>query len=238
MSTTIVQCKVCMSKHRAIIEELACKKMSPEKIYDILQGLTDPRDVRIVRTENIKPSSIRRHLQKHFDEQDDALTRDASVKSKIRQARQDFNDGKKIAIDSVNLISHMIELALNRLDEVELLTDSKKHQYTVQYMGKIKELVDELTKVSGSIKQEGTIDSNFFRTEINTFAEIVLATIRALDMQYDMNFELETAFTVEFKKQMTLYRQRQDLIFDGKLPPSDGERERNINKFNDSSSIV
>ena len=48
-----------MSRHKGIIEELAIKKLSPEKIYEYLQNLTDPTDVKIVKEENIKPSSIR-----------------------------------------------------------------------------------------------------------------------------------------------------------------------------------
>jgi hypothetical protein len=60
-----------MSRHKGIIEELAIKKLSPEKIYEYLQNLTDPTDVKIVKEENIKPSSIRRHLQRHFNEKED-----------------------------------------------------------------------------------------------------------------------------------------------------------------------
>ena len=238
MPKTIVQCKVCMSKHRTIIEELARKQLSAEKIYEHLQSLTTTRDVKIVKTENIKPSSIRRHLQRHFNDQDELLTRDATIKTQTRTDRQDFDAGKKILIDKVNTIAYMIKLALTRLDEVDQLSDSKKQQYTVAYMGQVKGLVDELSKISGSIKEEGTIDANFFKTEINTFAEIVLMTIRVLDQQYSMNYELETAFTTEFKRQWELYQKRQDLIFEGKLSPTDGERERNINKYNDSKNLV
>jgi hypothetical protein len=132
----------------------------------------------------------------------------------------------------------MIELALARMEEVESLSDVKKHQYTIGYMGQIKGLIDELSKVSGAIKEEGTIDSNFYRTEINTFAEIVLSTIRVLDAQYNMNYELETAFSEEFKKQMILFKKREELIFSGQLSPKDGEKERNVNKFNDSKNFA
>lgn len=232
------KCKVCMSKHRNIIEQLSCKGFSPEKIYQYLQDMTDPADRRIVKEENIAPSSIRRHLQRHFDQRDEFLAQDARIKSKVKQDREDYRQGLKINIDKANTLSHMIELALTRLEEVEQLSEAKKHQYTIGYMGQIKSLIDELNKVSGNIKQEGTIDSNFFRNEIHTFAEIVLSTIRALDMQYGMNFELEIAFTEEFKKQMELYNSRQDLIFAGKLSPKDGEKERNINKFNDADNLV
>ena len=69
----VKQCKVCMSKHKGIIEELAIKKMSPEKIYEYLKSMRDPHDQQIVKEEDIRPSSIRRHLQKHFDEKEDLL---------------------------------------------------------------------------------------------------------------------------------------------------------------------
>lgn len=226
-----------MSKHKGIIEALAVKKMSPEKIYEYLQSMTDPVDKKIVRQENIKPSSIRRHLQRHFDEKEDILVQDANVKSKIKSSRKKYKDGVKINIDKANTLSHMIELALARMEEVETLSDAKKHQYTIGYMGQIKGLIDELDKVSGAIKEEGTIDSNFYREEIDTFAKIVLSTIRALDVQFKMNFQLELAFTEEFKKQMQLFKSREDLIFAGELSPADNN-EKNINTFNDDSKFV
>lgn len=234
----VKQCKVCMSRHKGIIEELAIKKLSPEKIYEYLQNLTDPTDVKIVKEENIKPSSIRRHLQRHFNEKEDLLVKDATIKSKIKASRTKYSEGKKINIDKANTIAHMIELALARMEEVETLSDAKKHQYTIGYMGQIKSLVDELDKVSGAIKQEGTIDSNFYRNQIDTFAKIVLSTIRALDQKYKMNYQLEVDFSSEFKKQMELFKSREDMIFSGKLSPTDGEKDRNVNTFNDDSKLV
>ena len=232
------RCKVCKSKHRGIIEQLSCKGFTPIKIYEYLQSLTDEIDRKIVEEENITPSAIRRHLQKHFDQRDDFLIKEAKLKSRVEKKRTDYEQGLKINIDKANTLSHMIELALTRLEEVEQLSETKKHQYTIGYMGQIKGLIDELNKVSGSIKEEGTIDANFFKNEITTFAEIVLSTIRALDIQYKMNFELEIAFKEEFIKQYKLYQARQDLIFAGKLSPKDGEKERNINKFNDENNLV
>ena len=232
------RCKVCNSKHRTLIEQLSCKGFNPQKIYDYLQNMKEPIDRKIVKEEDSNPSSIRRHLQKHFDQRDDFLIKEAKIKSKIEKGRENYEKGQKINIDKINTLSHMIELALTRLEEVDQLSEAKKHQYTIGYMGQIKSLIDELNKISGNIKQEGTIDSNFFKNEITTFAEIVLSTIRALDMQYKMNFELEIAFKEEFIKQYQLYQARQDLIFSGKLPPNDGEKERNINKFNDADNLV
>jgi len=195
-------------------------------------------DQRITEEEHIQPSSIRRHLQKHFDQREDFLINDAVIKSKVKKNRDDYQKGMKINIDKANTLSHMIELALTRLEEVEALSEAKKHQYTIGYMGQIKGLIDELNKVSGSIKEEGAIDSNFFRNEINTFAEIVLGTIRALDIKYEMDFQLEKDFTQEFKKQYQLYVDRQNMIFEGRLSPNDGAKERNINKFNDDDNLV
>lgn len=234
----VKQCKVCNSHHKGLIEELLVQKMSPEKIHEHLLALKDPMDRKIVVEEKINPSSIRRHSQRHFDQKEDQVIQHATIKSKTKKSRENFESGVKISVDKVNTVSHAIEIALIRMEEVETLSDSKKHQYTIGYLGQIKSLIDELSKITGEMKQEGTIDANFFRTEINTFAEIVLYTIRALDIQYDMGFELETAFSTEFKKQMSLYRKREDLIFSGQLSPNDGEKERNANNFNDSKNLV
>ena len=234
----VPMCKVCNSKHKGIIEELGAKGLSAEKIYEYLLHMPSAEDQRITEEEHIQPSSIRRHLQKHFDQREDFLINDAVIKSKVKKNRDDYQKGMKINIDKANTLSHMIELALTRLEEVEALSEAKKHQYTIGYMGQIKGLIDELNKVSGSIKEEGAIDSNFFRNEINTFAEIVLGTIRALDIKYEMDFQLEKDFTQEFKKQYQLYVDRQNMIFEGRLSPNDGAKERNINKFNDDDNLV
>lgn len=234
----VKQCKVCMSKHKGIIEELAIKKMSPEKIYEYLKSMRDQHDQQIVKEEDIRPSSIRRHLQKHFDEKEDLLIRDASVQSKIKKSRQDYSDGRKINIDKANTIAHMIEIALARLEETESLSDAKKHQYTIGYLGQVKGLVDELNKVSKDIQDSGTIDSKFYQTQIDTFAKIVLSTIRSLDQQYDMNYQLELAFTDEFKKQFRAFKERENMIFAGQMSPNADAKERNINTFNDANSLV
>ena len=238
MSTTVKQCKVCMSKHRGIVEALAIKKFSPEKIYEYLQSMQDPKDQKIVHEEKLKPSSIRRHLQRHFDAKDDLAIKDASVQARIKTSRKNYYDGRKINIDKANTIAHMIELALARMEELENLSDAKKHQYTIGYMGQIKGLVDELNKVSGAIKEEGNIDATFYQNQIDTFAKIVLSTIRALDQQFDMNYQLEVAFVDEFKKQYKVFKERENLILSGQLSPKDGEVERNVNTFNDASKNV
>ena len=235
----VKQCKVCMSKHKSIVEELAQKKFSAEKIYEYLQGLTNPRDAKIVQEEQLKPSSIRRHLQRHWDAKTNELATQASVKSKIKDSRKNYADGVKINIDKANTIAHMIEIALARMEEVEELSDAKKHQYTIGYMGQVKGLVDELDKVSSDIAESGgVIDSNFYSNQMDTFAKIVLATIRALDQQFNMNYNLEVAFSEEFKKQYAAFKERERMIFQGELSPKDGEKERNVNTFNDDSCLV
>ena len=224
-----------MSKHKGIIEELAIKNFSPEKIYEYLQNMTDPYDKQIVKDENIKPSSIRRHLQRHFNEKEDLLINQATVQAKVKKSRKDYQDGIKLNVDKANTLTHLIQVALARIEEVESLSDSKKHQYTIQYMGQVKALIDELAKVSKNIVEETTIDSSFYSAQIDTFAKIVLSTIRSLDQQYDMNYQLEIAFSDEFKKQYKAFKERENMIFSGRLSPKDGELDRNINTFNDAS---
>lgn len=229
------RCKVCNSKHKGIIEELALKRFSPEKIFEYLKNLTDPYDKQIVKEEDLKPSSIRRHLQRHFDEKEDILIKSATTKAKVKKSRQDYQNGIKLNIDKANTLTHMIQIALANLEEVEALSDSKKHQYTISYMSTIKGLIDELSKVSKNIVEETTIDSAFYSSQIDTFAKIVLSTIRSLDKQYSMNYQLEIAFSDEFKKQFKAFKEREHMIFTGRLSPKDGEKERSINTFNDDS---
>jgi hypothetical protein len=230
----IKTCKVCNSKFRNVIEDLHVQGMNPQKIYDYLQSLTDPAEQILVAQEDIKPSSIRRHLDNHFDVQDGAKIKLVDTQKRVDQSRDSYNKGVKILIDKVNAVSHLIETAMIRIEEVESLPSSKeKHTFTINYMNTVKGLIDQLAKLTGDLKQEGTIDINFFSNEISRFAEIVLLTIRSIDKQLGMDNKLEYAFAIEFKKQWEMYVTRQNKILNGEMLPNDGERERNVNTFNE-----
>ena len=103
-------------------------------------------------------------------------------------------------------------------------------------MTTIKNLIDEFSKLTGELKQEGTIDVNFFSNQITEFANIVLATIQKLDDQFDMDSKLEYAFGTEFQKQWATYKETQQKMISCELPLDYGAKDRNINTFNDRSS--
>lgn len=235
MGTKFVpQCKVCNSKFRGLIEDLHTQGMSPRKVYDYLQSLTKPDEKQIVQKEDIKPSSIRRHMDRHYDVEDDTKIKMSEIKSRVEQSRDNYKNGVQIVVDKVNTISHMIDIALVKMEEVEQLQRPKdRHQYTVQYMAKVRDLVESLAKLTGDLKQEGTIDINFFGNEITRFAEIVLSTIREIDKKMNLNYELEYKFAEEFKKQWDSYQTRQQKIIEGELSPDDGKENTIINTFND-----
>lgn len=236
---TVVQCKVCNSKFRGLIEELHRQGMNPQKIYDYLQSLSDPMEKMEVKKEDIKPSSIRRHLDKHYNSTDDTKIKVAETKKKIDSSREKYQQGIQITVDKVNAIAHLIETAMIRIEEVENLPgDKSKHQFTIQYMNTIKGLIESLAKLTGELKQEGTIDINFFSGEITRFADIVLSTIRQIDKDMNLHNQLEYGFANEFKKQWELYQIRQGKILSGELPTNDGEKQRNVNTFNDSSTLL
>jgi uncharacterized protein YkvS len=232
----VKQCKVCNSKFRAVIESLHNQNMTPQKIYDYLQSLTDPEEQEIVKQEDINPSSIRRHMERHYDVKDGAIIKIAETQNRIEQSRDAYRKGVQIFVDKVNAMSMMIDQAMTRMEEVGDLPDSKKHQYTISYMNTIRGLIESLAKLTGDLKQEGTIDINFFSNEITRFAEIVLSTVREIDRQLGMNSQLEYAFGAEFRKQWDAYMLRQQKILNGELSPDDGEKERRVNTFNDNST--
>ena len=234
----VAQCKVCNSKFRAVIENLHNQNMTPQKIYDYLQSLTDSDEQISVKQEDINPSSIRRHMERHYDVKDGAVIKIAETQNRIEQSRDAYKKGVQIFVDKVNAMSMLIDQAMVRMEEVSDLSDSKKHQYTIQYMNTTKGLIESLAKLTGDLKQEGTIDINFFSNEITRFAEIVLSTIREIDRQLGMNSQLEYAFGAEFKKQWENYVLRQQKILEGELSPDDGEKERSVNTFNDTEGLT
>ena len=226
----IKQCKVCNSNFRNLIEQLHQNDLSAEKIYEYLQNLTSTKDKKIVQEEDIRPSSIRRHLQNHFNSEDGSKVKLAETKARIEQSRNLLNHGVQITVDKINSLSHLIEMSLIKLEEVEhIQSESKKHQYTIQYMNTIKGLIESLGKLTGDLKQDGAIDINFFNNEISGFAEIVLQTIRIVDKQLGLNGQLEVIFAQEFTKQWQNMQERQSKFISGEIKSN----QNNSNNFND-----
>jgi hypothetical protein len=136
----------------------------------------------------------------------------------------------QITIDKINSLNHLIETSLIKLEEVEhISSESKKHQYTIQYMNTIKGLIESLSKLTGDLKQDGAIDINFFNNEISSFAEIVLQTIRIVDRQLGLEGKLEVAFSKEFTKQWQNMQDRQSKYISGEI----SSNSNNSNNFND-----
>lgn len=231
----VSQCKVCQSQFRNLIEQLNLNGLSPEKIFEYLNNLTDPAQLAIVQKEGIKPSSIRRHLKNHFNSEEGAKIKLAETKAKLNQSRNLYNEGIQIAIDKVNTVSHLIESAMIRIEELdEHANKREKHSMTIQYMNSIRGLIETLGKLTGDLKQEGTIDINFFSNEIANFADIVLQTVRNIDKQQGMNGQLEIMFAQEFGNQWQNYQDRQQKIISGELSQSDGNQHKNVNTFNEN----
>lgn len=233
---TVSQCKVCNSYFRNLIEQLHLSGLSPEKIYDYMQNLSDPTERAYVLQEDIKPSSIRRHLKRHFNSDEGVKVKLAETRARIQRSRNLYQQGVQITIDKINSLNHLIEVAMINLEEVESQTNEKqRHQLTLQYMNVIKGLIESLSKLTGDLKQEGQIDINFFNNEITTFADIVLQTVRTIDRQLGMRGELEVLFAREFGTQWKNYRERQARIFAGELSPNQDEGVyRSVNTFNEN----
>lgn len=231
----IPQCKVCNSKFRNIIENLHVKGMSPEKIHEYLQSLSNQEEKIIVEQEDIKPSAIRRHMQRHFNIKDETNLQITETKNKIIESRNAYNQGIQIAIDKVNAVSYMIESAMIKMEQVEELGMPKEeHKLTIQYMNSIKGLIETLAKLTGDLKQEGTIDVNFFSTEITKFADIVLSTIRKIDEQLNLDHKIEYAFAQEFSIQWKAYEELQQAKINGLVDINEGNKMLNVNTFNET----
>lgn len=232
----IKQCKVCNSKFRNLIEELHTQNMSPQKIYEYLQNSKNPEEQAVITKEDIGAASIRRHMDKHYDIKDEALVKLADTKSRIEKSRESYKQGVSIFVDQINSLSHMIDVAMVKMEEVDTIPGEKtKHSLTLQYMTTIRGLIESLAKLTGDLKQEGTIDVNFFSGEITKFADLVLASVREVDKQLGLNNQLEYYFAAEFKKQWDAYQTRQNKILSGELSTSDGEKEARANTFNEGS---
>jgi hypothetical protein len=223
---------VCNSKFRGLIEQLHQNDLSAEKIYEYLQNMNNTKDKVVIQQEDIRPSSIRRHLQNHFNSEDDSKVKLAETKARISQSRNLLYNGIQITVDRINSLNHLIETSLIKLEEVEhIQSESKKHQYTIQYMNTIKGLIESLSKLTGDLKQDGAIDINFFNSEISNFAEIVLSSVRVVDRQLGMEGKLEVLFAQEFTKQWQNMQERQSKYISGETTTY--SNPNNNNNFND-----
>lgn len=229
----VAQCKVCNSEMKNVIEELVSNGLSPEAVYKHLQSLTKPSEKAIVKRENIAPSAIRRHMKKHYNQEEKDIIQKTIPKTKLEIARENYKNGIKTTIDTINTVSHLIEIGLIEIEELEHSTNkTDRHKFTIQYMNSIKGLIDELAKLTGDLKQEGTIDINFFTNEVSLFAEIVMQTIKQLDSELNLDNKLLYGFAKVFKQQWLDYKARQEKVILGELSPSEAQKMININTFN------
>ena len=226
-------CKVCNSYYRNIIETLSVKGFDPQKIYEYLQSLTDPEDIERVKAEGIKPSHIRKHIQSHFDSIDNASIIYSEIQQKIDKTREKYNRKETIVVDKVNLIAMEIDTLLIKMKGLDEYGNEKiGHELTLKYMSTIKSLVETLAKLTGDLKQEGTIDINFFGTEITKFSELIILCIRRIDRQLEMQGTLENLFAEEFKKQYTNYLNLQNKKINRQIDINEGNYS--INTFNET----
>lgn len=233
MTMYVSQCKVCNSVFRNRIESLTMEGMNPQRIFDYLQSLQDPQEKAIVARENINPSSIRRHIDKHFSKEEVAKVKLAETHSRIDQSREMLHKGNQIAVDKINSLCHMIDVSLIKMEEIESdMSIQSKYKYSLidKYMNTARGLIESLAKLTGELKQEGTIDINFFSNEISIFADIVIDTIRVVDKRLKLNGEIEYVFAEEFKNSWDAYRQKQIAVINGELKPTPPARTNNFNE--------
>lgn len=232
------KCKICNSHFKHMIEQMFNEGLGPRQIYEYLSKLKDPVEQKIFEKEDFKEATIRRHLTKHYNIKAAAKIHLSATKSRIQKSRENFRSGVAMRVDSISTLSHLIDLALINIEELDAFPDGRqKHQLTINYMGQIKNLIDEFSKLTGELKQEGTIDVNFFSTQVSDFAELVMATIAKMDERFNLKSQLVYEFGTEFKKQFENYKEIQRKMISGELPLNYGEKERSINTFNDENYL-
>lgn len=215
------RCKCCNSAFKERIHSLALQGFNPQQIYNYLQNITDQNERLIVQREDIKPSSIRRHLDNHFDRSAEEKIKTAEVEDRLEISRNNLQSGIQITIDKVNSISHLIDSSLIKMEKLDKDANIKgkdKYSLSIQYANSIKGLIESLNKLTSEMGEEATLDANFFNTEISIFADIVLATIRSCDNILGLEGQLEQIFAQEFRVQYGQYHAQQVQQINGEVP--------------------
>jgi hypothetical protein len=189
-----------------------------------------------VRQENVSTSSIYRHFKKHFNTELNSKIAVIEVRDKVQQARSLYREGFQVAFDKVNTLHHLVEVSMLNIEELERSHDRSKdrHELTIKYMSGIRGMIETIAKLTGDLKQEGTVDINFFNNEIHIFADIVLEAIREVDGVLELNGALEQVFFTQFKQRWQDYVERQRKMVDGELSLKEASRDHNVNHFNES----
>lgn len=231
-------CKICNSYFKNAIEEMYNRGLNAKQIYEALFLSQNSQELQILQQEAFTEAHIKRHLEKHYNEKASTYIRSTTNKAKLKKAREDYKKGQQIKIDTIQTISHLIDVALIKMESLDDFPDGRQaHQLTINYMSIIKNLIDEFSKLTGELKVENTIDINFWNVQITEFANIVIKTIRKMDDKFKLNNALAYEFGKEFQIQWTEYKNIQKQIFNGELPINYGEKERSINTFNMDDSL-
>ena len=226
-------CPVCNSKMRDLIENLANQGLNSQKIFDYLKTLKDPDDRKIVIIENLKPSQIKRHIQNHFNPSENVAVKTSATQRKIQKTRNNYATGQQIFIDKINAMAMQIDIALTNMQELDSIQDQKlKHDLYIKYFNATKGMIETLAKLTGDLKQEGTIDINFFSNEVTKFAELTLLAIRRTDKSLNLNGTLELSFSQEFEKLWDNYIKLQKQKINKEIPITNDTQTTNT--FNDS----
>lgn len=227
------RCKVCNSHFKNMIEALYVNNLNPRQIFEALNSLTDTASQKILQQEQLTESAIARHLDRHFSIKAGAALQQAKTQDRIQKSRELFKDGVQNKINTISTLSHLIDVALINIESLDSLPDGRqRHQLTINYMGQIKSLIDEFSKLTGELQVENTFDINFWNIQISEFANIVMQVIRHMDHKFQLNSQLEYNFGIEFQKQWKQYRETQTKILNGELPADYGAKERSLNTFN------
>lgn len=228
-----VRCKVCNSHFKNMIEALYVNNLNPRQIFEALNSLTDTASQKILQQEQLTESAIARHLDRHFSIKAGAALQQAKTQDRIQKSRELFKDGVQNKINTISTLSHLIDVALINIESLDSLPDGRqRHQLTINYMGQIKSLIDEFSKLTGELQVENTFDINFWNIQISEFANIVMQVIRHMDHKFQLNSQLEYNFGIEFQKQWKQYKETQNKILNGELPADYGAKERSLNTFN------
>ena len=170
---------------------------------------------------------------KHFTLEELTKTKIVETQDKIEQSRLNLQNGVDIAINKIQTLCHLVDSSLINIEKVETdesINNKTKYQLNIQYINVIKGLIESLAKLTGELKQEGTIDINFFTTEISVFVDIVLAAMRDADRALGLEGKMEQQFAIEFQNRWKAYKSQQNAILNGDAKP----RQQNLsNDFNE-----
>lgn len=200
MISVNMQCPICASDLKGVIEDLAVQEVIPENIslfvHEKFHKYFDVED-------------IKAHCDFHFNVEDRRKLKIALTREKIRQSDELYEEGQQRMINTVQTMNHLLDQVLTRykllLTEQEADPRRIKERDLVGYIQQIRETTKLLHELNREVKNEDYIPRKVFQEESARLLQFVADVLSRFDRKipgHNLKDEFLAIAMKEYKSQL------------------------------------